>query len=106
MNDARKPTLRELVGNDQPDQLDEKIDQLEKQLEAEQDRRREDRFLALLIIMMLIDILLLDKSTNITVPVIVFILQIMFLLAVAKRMGIEQIAGLLDKVLDHFAKRN
>ncbi|MGR3724512.1 hypothetical protein [Abyssibius alkaniclasticus] len=85
--------------------LVEKIDALEKSLEREQDGRREDRFVCLLIVFMLLDILLLNGAVNMSVGIIVFVLQLVFLLVVAKRMGVEQIAGILDRILNTFAKR-
>lgn len=101
----RDPGLVKLYGEGEPDPLSEKIESLEKQLEAERDCRREDRFLALIIIVIVLDIWMLDKVQNIAVPLIVFVLELMFFLAVAKRMGIQQIAGILDSVLSHFARR-
>lgn len=85
--------------------LVEKIEALEARLEREQDGRREDRFVCLLVVLMLLDILLLNGAVNVSVGIIVFVLQLVFLLVVAKRMGVEQIAGILDRILNTFAKR-
>jgi len=85
--------------------LVEKIEALEARLEREQDARREDRFVCLLIVLMLLDILLLNGAVNVSVGIIVFVLQLVFLLVIAKRMGVEQIAGILDRILNTFAKR-
>ena len=85
--------------------LVEKIEALEKRLEREQDGRREDRFVCLVIVLMLLDILQLNGAVNVSVGIIVFVLQLVFLLVVAKRMGVEQIAGILDRILNTFAKR-
>ena len=85
--------------------LVEKIEALEARLEREQDGRREDRFVCLIIALMLLDILLLNGAVNVSVGIIVFVLQLVFLLVVAKRMGVEQIAGILDRILNTFAKK-
>lgn len=104
-DEERAQALTNFIVGGEPDPLTEKIDQLEKQLEAERDCRREDRFLALLIITILLDIWMLDKVQNLMVPVIVFVLELMFFIAVAKRLGVQQIAGILDSVLSHFARK-
>ena len=90
-------------GSDQG--LSEKIAELERQLEAEKDCRREDKFVALVLILGLVDLILLQNAAA-AVTGIVFVLQVVFLAMVAKRLGVEQIGGLLDRLLDHVAKRN
>ena len=85
--------------------LTAKIDALEKELEAERDCRREDRFVGLVIVMALIDIIVLSGESA-SVSVIVFIFELVVLLVIAKRMGVEQIAGILDRILSYFAKKN
>jgi hypothetical protein len=81
-----------------------KVDALEKELEAERDYRREDRFVALVVIMLLCDVILIgEKGTSITVVVLIFELVVLFV--IAKRMGVEQIAGILDRILSYFAKK-
>ena len=86
--------------------LADKIAELEKQLEAEKDRRREDRFVALVIFMILMTALLLDQAQNSMVVVVVFVLELIILIAISKRLGIQQIAGILDRLLDNFAKKS
>ena len=85
--------------------LSDKIAELEKQLEAERDFRREDRFVALVITLILLDIVLLDQAQSAAVVIVVFVLELIFLIVVAKRLGVEQIAGILDRILGHFAKK-
>lgn len=97
--------LQDAVGGDGIDPLMSKIQQLENQLEAERDHRREDRFLAVVIVMILLDLLLLNSSQAISVPLIVLVLELLFLIVVAKRLGVEQIAGILDRLLNRFAQR-
>jgi hypothetical protein len=89
-------------GSDQ--ELSEKIAKLESQLEMERDSRREDRFVSLVLILALIDIILLGQASA-AVTGVVFVLQLLFFVVVAKRMGVEQIAGILDRILDHVARK-
>lgn len=101
-----KPTLSDLFQPSEPSELEKKVEQLELQLEGERDCRREDRFLAFVKVIILVDILLLDKAQNASVPIIVFLLELMFFIVVAKRMGVQQIAGILDRLLNHFARKS
>lgn len=103
---THKPSLSELFETTAPSELEKKIEQLEQQLEGERDCRREDRFLAFVVVMILFDVLLLDKAQNVSVPIIVFLLELMFFIVIAKRMGVQQIAGILDRLLNHFARKS
>jgi hypothetical protein len=104
---AEPPTdLAKLFASGSDASLSEKIAELEKQLEAERDCRREDRFVSLVIILILLDIVLLDQAQSAAVVIVVFVLELLFLIVVAKRLGVEQIAGILDKLLGHFAKKS
>ena len=82
-----------------------KIELLEQELERERDERREDRFLCLIIVLMLVDILLLDGAANSAVVFVVFVLQVVFLFVIAKRLGIEQMVGILNRMINTFTKR-
>lgn len=93
-----------LAGSEDSTALTTKIDALEKQLEAEQDCRREDRFLGLVIIMALVDVIVLGDKTA-PVSGIVLVLELILLFIIAKRMGVEQLAGILDGILSSFAKK-
>lgn len=102
---TREPNLAELFAGSSDPALADKIAELERHLEDERDRRREDRFLALVVVLALVDIILLQSSPA-AVTGIVFVLQLVLLAIVAKRLGVEQIAGLMNRLVDGFAKKS
>ena len=106
MKKPSKPDSVQGLLQGQTDQnLVDKIESLENQLSYEKDARREDRFLFVVGIMIFLNILFLKDASNLGVPIIVLILQLVFLIVVAKRMGSEQLTVLLDRVLDSVAKK-
>ena len=105
-DEPKSINLADLFAEGSDPGLSEKIAQLERQLESERDCRREDRFVSLVIILILLDIILLNQAQNTAVVIVVFVLELLFLIVVAKRLGVEQIVGILDKLLGHFAKKS
>lgn len=95
----------ELFTSKASDPLTEKIAELERELETERDCRKEDRFVALAAGVILLNIHLMGDLEGFALPIIIFILELMILMVVAKRLGIEQIAGVIDKILDHVPKK-
>lgn len=93
--------IDDIVGADVEDEnpLAEKIASLEAQLSEEKDRRLEDRFIGLVVFIIFFDIAVLHGSTNLLLPVVVLILELVILLLLAKRMGSEDMARLIDRIL-------
>lgn len=78
---------------------------LEDRLEKEIDKRLEDRFVFLIIILMLIDIILFNGATNTWLAVIILFLQILLVIAVAKKMRMETIIGIINRIIDSIAPK-
>lgn len=78
---------------------------LEDRLEKEIDKRLEDRFVFLIIILMLIDIILFNGATNTWLAVIILFLQILLVIAVAKKMRMETIVGIINRIIDSIAPK-
>lgn len=92
--------------DDEKSPLAIKVENLEKRLETEKDHRLEDRFIFLIIIILLIDIILLNGATNISLTLGIMAFQLIFLLLLAKRMGVQQLAAILDRILNTIARSN
>ncbi len=101
MTEPDKPKLElealEGPGSDSP--VSEAIAQLQNDLQAEKDGRLEDRFIGFVVFLVLFDILLLKDAENMFLPVVVLILELIICLLLAKRMGSEEIARLIDRLL-------
>lgn len=82
-------------GGDQSDL----VESLEKQLEAERDRRREERFLWVVLLIAGVDIVTFGSMQTWAAPVTIFTLQIIGLLVYARQAGIEEVQQFVDKIL-------
>ncbi len=88
-----------LIDGDSSDARDAALASLEAQLQASHDAHKEERFVWIVVCTLLIDILWLRGSQNPILPIVVLILELIVLLVLARRMGIEDIARLMDRVI-------
>ncbi len=79
---------------------DQVVEQLEAKLVGEQDARMEERFLFVLITVVLLNVIFLRDFGNWTGPLVIGIMELVFLLVLARKCGVEEVHLLLDKVLD------
>jgi|GEM_PF-6799273 len=73
--------------------------ELEKNLAAERDGRREDRFLFVVALVVIFDVWALKGVSTWTLPVVVGLVQLFALLIFARRMGVEEIHFWLNQLL-------
>ncbi len=81
------------------DEKDEQIEKLEEYLTKEQDSRKEERFIALLSLVILLDIFFFTLMPSLGGPIAILVLQLLLFVPVARMMGVNEIGRLLDKVL-------
>jgi hypothetical protein len=79
--------------------LDLKINELEKQLEREKDARNEDRFIFIACVVILLNVVFFSVMPSFGGPLALLILELLVLIPLARRMGMEEVAGILDRVL-------
>ncbi|MBO6827170.1 MAG: hypothetical protein JJ879_13270 [Sneathiella sp.] len=79
------------------------IEELQEQLTSERDARREDRFFFIVITVILFDIVFFTVIPNSAGPIALFLVQIIVLIPIAKKMGVEEIAIMLNSVLERVA---
>lgn len=100
-------SFTDLKGDDGPDsEKDEAKATLEKQLQEEKDRRVEERFVWIVICVILVDVLWFRNASNPVVPVIVLLLEAVILFILAKRMGIEEISLLFERLMHGISRTN
>ncbi|MCF6322977.1 MAG: hypothetical protein L3J89_01415 [Gammaproteobacteria bacterium] len=79
---------------------DQQIEKLENELQREKEGRQEDRFVALLITVMIIDLAAFPSMESWGGPVSILIIQLFLLIVAANRMGVDVIVTWLDKILN------
>ncbi|MBV9551124.1 MAG: hypothetical protein JO256_15760 [Alphaproteobacteria bacterium] len=97
--------LAEVGVPDEPSPKDEALAALGKELDAEKDNRVEERFLWILLTVILVDVIWFGNSPNPAFPVVILILQVIGLFILARRMGVDEAQGLLERVLHGIGQR-
>lgn len=87
----------------EPSKKDQQIEELQTQLEAERDGRKEDRFVGIVALVLLLDVVFFSVMPTFGGPLALLVLQLLVLIPLAKRMGMEEIAEILSRVLHRMA---
>ena len=83
-----------------PDSKDEIIDQLEEELQRVKDRRDEDRFLFLLFVLIGFNVGIFMLVQNWAGALVIGVLEIVGLIILARRFGIQEVWTITQKVLN------
>ena len=97
------PRVSQLLADAQTEHRDEQIARLQERLTDEKDARKEERFVGIFCLVFLLDVVLFYVMESFLAPAAIVILQLMILFPLAKRMGMEEIAQMLDRVLTRIA---
>ena len=92
--------------DDEPHGDEQAIEKLGARLEKEQDARREERFVGILVILVLFNIVFFTLMPSSGGPIALLILQLLILIPMAQRMGVQQIAQIIDRVLSRLASQS
>lgn len=84
---------------EETDKKDEAQGRLADELEAVKDGRKEERFMWIVVVTILLDVMWFADSSNPTLPVVVLFLQLIVLVILARRMGINDVVELIDRLL-------
>jgi hypothetical protein len=84
----------------EPSKYDQQISELQEALTQERDGRREDRFVFIAVIVLLLDVVFFSVMPSFGGPVALLIFELVILIPLAKRMGMEEFARILNNVLD------
>jgi len=87
-------------------QLASAFAELEKENAALRDAIKEERFCWILLSIVLFDIAVFASVQTTGVPLAILALQLVLLVVVAKRLGVEQVIRLVDRCIDGWARRN
>ena len=87
------------LGKIEPDPRDEQIQKLQDALSREKDARKEEHFVVIIFVIILLDIVFFIQMPSFGGPLAILILELLILIPLARRMGMEEIVRILDKVL-------
>ena len=85
---------------------DQQLSELQERLTSEQDARKEDRFVFIVLIVMLLDVVFFTIMPTFGGPIALLILQLLVLIPLANRMGMQEISQLLSRVLDRMVSKS
>lgn len=90
--------LDDFLGEKEPSQEDDLVAQLQSDLEKERDARREDQFVFIVVCTLLLDVVFFTVIDGLAAVALV-LLELLILFPLAQRMGMEEIAGILSRVV-------
>jgi hypothetical protein len=87
-----------------PDPNAEALAALEKRLQRQLDGRKEERFCWIVVVVALFDVVLLRGTENAVAAGVVATLEILLLFVLARRLGVNDVVQLLDRLLHQVTK--
>ena len=78
---------------------------LESDVQALKDKLLEERFVWIVICVILVDVLWFRNAPNAVLPILVFILEAIVLFIDARRMGIQEVSALFERVIHSLGQR-
>lgn len=100
--------LTELEGDDpsgKTSEKDEALAALQNQLESEKEARCEERFVWIVLAVILLDIIWFRDAENAALPVVVMILELVALMVLARRMGVDDYVELVGRILSQVGNK-
>jgi hypothetical protein len=94
-----------MTDQDAPSPLAEALTRVQEELADARRQRVEERFIWVLVVLGLLDILLLGDMKNITAPLVILAIELIGLTVLAKRMGISSAAVVLDRLTSAVAHK-
>ncbi|WP_339760075.1 hypothetical protein [uncultured Hoeflea sp.] len=87
----------------EPSNQDKLIEELQEQLEHERDGRKEDRFMGIVCLVLLLDVVFFTVMPTFGGPLALLVLELLILIPLARRMGMEEVAQISSRVLDRLS---
>lgn len=93
----------DVLVQEEPSKQDQQIEELQEQLERERDGRNEDRFVGIVCLVLLLDVVFFSVMPTFGGPLALLVLELLILIPLARRMGMQEVAQILDRVLQRMA---
>ena len=98
-----RPDLEGLDASPPVTERDIQIAELQSALTEEKDARREDRFIFIMVCIILLDAMLFTVMDNWIAPIVLVALEFVVLIPLARRLGVEEAVRILSRFLDRLA---
>ena len=102
-SDPAKPSGFDRLAPSEASKQDLQISELQKQLAHEKDARREDLFIFIVVLVLLLDVTFFSILPNLVGPLALVVLELLIFIPLARRMGLEEIALICGNVIDRLA---
>lgn len=83
---------------------DDAVVEMERKLEAAKDRHLEERFVWVALTTILLTVLILHDSESEMLPLAIVLLELPLLFWLAKKMGVESVAELFDRLISDIGR--
>ena len=87
------------------DKQDQLIEKLQEQLTKEKDGRNEDRFVGIVLLVLLLDVVAFSVMPTFGGPIALLVLELLILIPLASRMGMQEVAKIISRVLHRVADK-
>ena len=84
----------------------EQIQELQQRLSEEKDSRKQERFFGILGFLILFNVIVLTPMQTWGGPISILILELIALVLLASRMGLQEASQIIDRILVHSSKRS
>ncbi|UCA46161.1 hypothetical protein [Pseudochrobactrum sp. XF203] len=91
------------IFSDTSDLRDEQIAELQERLTAEKDARNEERFIFIAVTVILLNVVFFSVMPSFGGPIALLILELLVLIPLASRLGMEEVKQILSRALDRVA---
>jgi len=92
------------IPDSEPEKLAQQIERLEEELQDVKDGRLEERFVFVVVVILLLNVVFFSVLPNFAGPVAMVVLELLILVPIARRMGMQEMSELLDRILHRATK--
>ena len=91
------------IVQDEPTAQEKQIQELQKDLLHEKDARLEERFVFIILLVLLLNVVFFSVTPSFGGPIALLVLELLILIPLANRMGMQEVAQIINRVLDRVA---
>jgi len=95
----QKTEITEDLLPEQPTLRDQQIEELQETLAFERDARIEDRFVFVIVGVLLLDVVFFSLMPTFGGPLAILILELLIFVPLARRMGMDEVAKIMSRVI-------
>jgi hypothetical protein len=105
LNELPPSSSTSLLPDEKPSAKDEAIEALQRSLDAERDARKEERFILLVALVLVFDAFTFQQMQTWSGPLLIGFIQVLVIIALGRRWGIDYIWILTEKLIDKWDGR-